>query len=62
MLSLLIFRCQYFVLQKTKAYVLLADRKLKKLIFSVKPKENEELTEKKRKLMVNALVKELFLN
>ncbi|CAL5214765.1 unnamed protein product [Lathyrus oleraceus] len=45
-----------FIGQKTKAYVLLADRKLKKLIFSVKPKENEELTEKKRKLMARLQV------
>jgi hypothetical protein len=55
-LSFLILRCQYFVLQQIKAYVLLSDRKLKKLIFSLRPKEKEELTEKKRNLMVNALV------
>jgi hypothetical protein len=43
-------------LQKIKAYVFYADRKSKKLIFSLRPKENEELTEKRRNLMVNALV------
>jgi hypothetical protein len=55
-LSFLILRCQYIVLQKIKAYVFYADRKSKKLIFSLRPKENEELTEKRRNLMVNALV------
>ncbi|CAI8619389.1 unnamed protein product [Vicia faba] len=45
-----------FIGQKIKAYVLLADRKLKKLIFSLKPKENEELVEKKRKLMARLQV------
>jgi len=55
-LSFLILRCEYFVLQQFKAYVLLADRKLKNLIFSLKPKVTEELTKKKRNLMVNALV------
>ncbi|XP_058731981.1 uncharacterized protein LOC131603610 [Vicia villosa] len=45
-----------FIGQKTKAYVLLADRKLKKLIFSLKPKEKEDLTEKKRNLMARLQV------
>ncbi|XAR70320.1 hypothetical protein NMG60_11027132 [Bertholletia excelsa] len=40
-----------FVGQKIKVNVELADRKSRKLIFSVKPKEKEELVEKKRKLM-----------
>ncbi|KAK4786639.1 hypothetical protein SAY86_010472 [Trapa natans] len=48
-----------FVGQKIKVNVLVADRKLKKLIFSVKPKEKEELLEKKRmsKLRVGDVVK-----
>ena len=39
-------------LQKLKVNVLLANRKSGKLLFSVKPKEKEELVEKKRSLMV----------
>ncbi|CAK8579160.1 unnamed protein product [Lathyrus sativus] len=45
-----------FVGKKTKAYVLLADRKLKKLIFSLKPKEKEALTEKRRELVARLQV------
>ena len=40
------------LLQKFKVNVLLAERKSRRLILSVKPKEKEELVEKKRKLMV----------
>ncbi|KAL7167494.1 hypothetical protein ACSBR2_038038 [Camellia fascicularis] len=40
-----------FVGQKIKVNVVLADRKSRKLIFSVKPKEKEEMVEKKRSLM-----------
>ncbi|KAG5058552.1 hypothetical protein JHK86_013548 [Glycine max] len=40
-----------FVGQKIKANVLVADRKMRKLIFSLRPKEKEELVEKKRNLM-----------
>ncbi|KAK1374798.1 S1 motif domain-containing protein [Heracleum sosnowskyi] len=40
-----------FVGQKLKVNVLLAERKSRRLIFSVKPKEKEELVGKKRKLM-----------
>jgi len=50
-----------YVLQKLKANVLVADRKMRKLIFSLRRKENEELAEKKRNLMVNALVRITFL-
>lgn len=39
-------------MQKIKVNVLVADRKFRKLIFSVKPKEKEELVEKKRSVMV----------
>lgn len=45
-----------FIGQQIKAYVLLSDRKLKKLIFSLRPKEKEELTEKKRNLMARLQV------
>ncbi|XP_061373744.1 uncharacterized protein LOC133316061 [Gastrolobium bilobum] len=45
-----------FIGQKIKANVLLADRKLRKLILSVKPKEKEELVEKKRNLMARLQV------
>jgi len=48
-------------LQKLKANVLVADRKIRKLIFSLRRKESEELVEKKRNLMVNALVRIAFL-
>jgi len=41
--------------------VLVADRKIRKLIFSLRRKESEELVEKKRNLMVNALVRIAFL-
>jgi len=41
--------------------VLVADRKMRKLIFSLRPKEKEELVEKKRNLMVNTLVTITFL-
>ncbi|CAK9141866.1 unnamed protein product [Ilex paraguariensis] len=40
-----------FVGQKIRVSVVLADRKSRRLIFSVKPKEKEELIEKKRNLM-----------
>ncbi|KAL6986212.1 hypothetical protein U1Q18_019580 [Sarracenia purpurea var. burkii] len=40
-----------FVGQKIKVNVVLADRKSRRLIFSMKPKENEEMIEKKRGLM-----------
>lgn len=43
---------QGLLLQKFKVNVLLAERKSRRLILSVKPKEKEELVEKKRKLMV----------
>ncbi|WJX47963.1 hypothetical protein P8452_34594 [Trifolium repens] len=45
-----------FIGQKIKAYVFYADRKSKKLIFSLRPKENEELTEKRRNLMARLQV------
>ncbi|KAI3468763.1 hypothetical protein Pfo_025426 [Paulownia fortunei] len=41
-----------FVGQKIKVGVVLADRNSRRLIFSIKPKEKEELVEKKRSLMV----------
>lgn len=40
-----------FVGQKIKVGVVLADRNSRRLIFSIKPKEKEELVEKKRSLM-----------
>ncbi|KAJ0049503.1 hypothetical protein Pint_16108 [Pistacia integerrima] len=40
-----------FVGQKINVNVVMVDRKLRKLIFSVKPKEKEELVAKKRSLM-----------
>ncbi|XP_051151312.1 uncharacterized protein LOC127265531 [Andrographis paniculata] len=40
-----------FVGQRIKVGVVLADRRTRKLIFSIKPKEKEELVEKKRNLM-----------
>lgn len=40
-----------FVGQKIKVNVVLANRKSRKLIFSIRPKEREELVEKKRSLM-----------
>ncbi|KAL5551705.1 hypothetical protein UlMin_001881 [Ulmus minor] len=45
-----------FVGQKVKVNVLLASRKSGKLIFSVKPKEKEEMVEKKRSLMAKLQV------
>ncbi|KAI4326981.1 hypothetical protein L6164_019490 [Bauhinia variegata] len=45
-----------FIDQKIKVNVILADRKLRKLIFSVRPKEKEELIEKKRNLMAKLQV------
>ncbi|XP_057463614.1 uncharacterized protein LOC130753502 [Actinidia eriantha] len=41
----------FYVGQKIKVNVVLADRKSRKLIFSVKAKEKEEIIEKKRNLM-----------
>ncbi|PSS11422.1 30S ribosomal protein, partial [Actinidia chinensis var. chinensis] len=41
----------FYVGQKIKVNVVLADRKSRKLIFSVKAKEKEEIVEKKRNLM-----------
>ncbi|KAL4383986.1 hypothetical protein GQ457_15G009640 [Hibiscus cannabinus] len=40
-----------FVGQRVKVNVLMADRKFRKLIVSLRPKEKEELTEKKRNVM-----------
>ncbi|KAA8522382.1 hypothetical protein F0562_013257 [Nyssa sinensis] len=45
-----------FVGQKIKLMVVLADRKSRRLIFSIKPKEKEELVEKKRSLMARLSV------
>ncbi|CAK9310981.1 unnamed protein product [Citrullus colocynthis] len=45
-----------FVGQKIKVNVVLANRKSRKLIFSVRPKEREELVEKKRSLMATLQV------
>lgn len=45
-----------FVGQKIKVNVLLADRRFRKLIFSVRRKEREELVEKKRSLMATLQV------
>ncbi|OWM72016.1 uncharacterized protein LOC116188165 [Punica granatum] len=45
-----------FVGQKVKVNVLVADRKFRKLIFSMRPKEKEELVEKKRSVMANLRV------
>ncbi|KAJ1406032.1 S1 domain [Sesbania bispinosa] len=45
-----------FIGQKIKANVLVADRKMRKLIFSLRPKEREELAEKKRNLMARLQV------
>ncbi|KAK7251285.1 hypothetical protein RIF29_34340 [Crotalaria pallida] len=45
-----------FIGQKLKANVLVADRKMRKLIFSLRPKEKEELVEKKRNLMARLKV------
>lgn len=39
-------------MQKIKVNVVAADRKFRKLLFSVKPKEKEAIIEKKRSLMV----------
>ncbi|ESW32036.1 hypothetical protein PHAVU_002G287600 [Phaseolus vulgaris] len=45
-----------FIGQKLKANVLVADRKLRKLIFSLRRKENVQLAEKKRNLMARLQV------
>ncbi|KAK2655504.1 hypothetical protein Ddye_008556 [Dipteronia dyeriana] len=45
-----------FVGQKIKVNVIMVDRKFKKVIFSVRPKEKEELVEKKRSLMAKLRV------
>ncbi|BAT73102.1 hypothetical protein LR48_Vigan11g011500 [Vigna angularis] len=45
-----------FIGQKLKANVLVADRKIRKLIFSLRRKESEELVEKKRNLMARLQV------
>ncbi|PWA99046.1 polyribonucleotide nucleotidyltransferase [Artemisia annua] len=45
-----------FIGQKIKVNVILADRESKKLIFSVKPKEQEESIQKKRNLMTKLKV------
>ncbi|KAF7810252.1 30S ribosomal protein S1 [Senna tora] len=45
-----------FIGQKVKANVVLADRKMRKLILSLRPKEKEELVEKKRNLMARLQV------
>lgn len=39
-------------LQRMNVGVVLADRNSRRLLFSIKPKEKEELVEKKRSLMV----------
>jgi hypothetical protein len=44
-----------FYLQKIKVNVVIADRKLRKLVVSLRPKEKEELVEKKRHLMVRSM-------
>ncbi|KAJ9549889.1 hypothetical protein OSB04_022432 [Centaurea solstitialis] len=44
-----------FVGQKMKVNVILADRESRKLIFSVKPKEQEESIERKRSLMIEGV-------
>ncbi|XP_015896162.2 uncharacterized protein LOC107429903 isoform X1 [Ziziphus jujuba] len=45
-----------FIGQKLKVNVVLANRKLRKLIFSLRPKEKEELVEKKKSLMAKLQV------
>uniref|UniRef100_A0A9I9CLX7 S1 motif domain-containing protein n=1 Tax=Cucumis melo TaxID=3656 RepID=A0A9I9CLX7_CUCME len=45
-----------FVGQKIKVIVVLANRKSRKLVFSMRPKEREELVEKKRSLMTTLQV------
>ncbi|KAI7995660.1 LIM domain-containing protein PLIM2b [Camellia lanceoleosa] len=45
-----------FVGQKIKVYVASSDRKSKRLIFSVKPKEKEEIVEKKKSVMAKLSV------
>ncbi|KAK7318270.1 hypothetical protein RJT34_02969 [Clitoria ternatea] len=45
-----------FIGQKIKANVLVADRKMRKLLFSLRPIEKEELVEKKRNLMARLQV------
>ncbi|CAL5429862.1 unnamed protein product [Camellia sinensis] len=45
-----------FVGQKIKVYVASSDRKSKRLIFSVKPKEKEEMVEKKKSVMAKLSV------
>ncbi|XP_045823237.1 uncharacterized protein LOC123915975 isoform X2 [Trifolium pratense] len=45
-----------FIGQQIKAYVSLGDRKLKKLVFSLRQKEKQEVTEKKRNLMARLQV------
>ncbi|XP_057419445.1 uncharacterized protein LOC130713675 [Lotus japonicus] len=45
-----------FIGKKIRANALLADRKMRKLIFSLRPKEKEELVEKKRNLMAKLQV------
>jgi hypothetical protein len=43
-------------LQKVKVNVVLADRRSRKLIVSVRPKEKEELVERKKSLMVSGYI------
>ncbi|KAL2342776.1 hypothetical protein Fmac_004061 [Flemingia macrophylla] len=45
-----------FLGQKIKANLLVVDRKMRKLIFSLRPKEKEEVVEKKRNLMARLQV------
>ncbi|KAK7399230.1 hypothetical protein VNO78_10409 [Psophocarpus tetragonolobus] len=49
-----------FTGQKIKANVLVADRKMRKLIFSLRPKEKEELVQKKRNLMARLQVGDII--
>lgn len=53
-----IFYVEYWTLcsQKIKVFVVMADKKSRKLIFSMRPKENEELVVKKRSLMVRSYI------
>lgn len=43
-------------MQRVKVNVLMADRKFRKLIVSLRPKAKEELVEKKRNVMVSCYI------
>jgi len=45
-------------LQRLKVNVMLAERRSRKLIFSARPKEKEELVEKKKILMVRGYLQQ----